>query len=107
MSKSQNDHTVTHEQWLEIELNSLVESHLIELINSLIEENSTLKSNSKHGRKQEVLDILIKYQPISILSISKKLDISTKNVSSLLSYLRSDNINICTNSNGLKFIYQD
>lgn len=98
MSKLQNDQELTIDDY------ELIESHLVDIINSLVEENSSLKLDSKDGRKSQVLDILTKQGPISIMSIASQLNISTKNVSSQLTYLRSDNHNICTNSNGLKFI---
>jgi Mn-dependent DtxR family transcriptional regulator len=87
-----------------IENHELIESHLVEVIDNLMNEIQSLKENSKDGRKSQVHKILIEQSPISIKSIAQQLNISTKNVSSLLTYLRSDNINICTDSNGLKFI---
>ena len=104
MSKSKNDHVLTDEQWKEIESYTIIESHLLELIEKQMNEIQSLKENSKDGRKSQVHNILIEQSPISIKSIAQQLNISTKNVSSLLTYLRSDNINICTDSNGLKFI---
>ena len=105
MSKSQN------ELKSRIEELELIESHLIEVINKywmtqvqLMNEVQSLKENSKDGRKSQVEKILREQSPISIKSIAQQLGISTKNVSSILTYLRSDNINICTDSNGLKFI---
>ena len=113
MSKSKNETEVIDEveEVVEVELTIdeyvLVESHLINIINSLTEENLLLKSTTKDGRKSQVLDILTEHGPISILSIASKLDISAKNVSSQLTYLRSDNHKICTDHNGLKFILKD
>jgi hypothetical protein len=104
MSKSENVKEVKIDVELTIDDYELIESHLVELINSLVEENSSLKLDSKDGRKSQVLDILTHQGPINILDIASQLNISTKNVSSQLTYLRSDNHNICTNSNGLKFI---
>jgi len=105
MSKSQN------KLKSRIEELELIESHLIEVINTywmnqvhLMNEVQSLKENSKDGRKSQVEKILREQSPISIKSIAQQLNISTKNVSSILTYLRSDNINICTDSNGLKFI---
>jgi len=65
-----------------------------------------LESSSKDGRKQQVLDLLRKYQSISILEISKILNISTKNVSSQLTYLRSDNYKIFTDHKGRKMLIE-
>ena len=104
MSKSKTDQEIIVELNSSVELNSVVESHLINIINKLNEENSSLKLNSKDGRKSQVLDILIKQGPISIINIAKQLNISTKNISSQLTYLRSDNVKICTDHRGFKFI---
>ena len=60
--------------------------------------------NGKDGRKSQVLDLLRSCESISILDISKKLNISTKNVSSQLTYLRTDGHQICTNPQGRKFL---
>ena len=60
--------------------------------------------SSSSGRKSQVEQILREQGPIHIKSIAQQLNISTKNVSSQLTYLRSDNLNICTNSKGQKFI---
>ena len=104
--------TKSKDESVEIKIDKeLIESHLIDMINSLVETKSrlldeiqSLKENSKDGRKSQVKMILEEQSPISIKSIAHQLNISTKNVSSILTYLRSDNINICTDSNGLKFI---
>ena len=65
----------------------------------------TIKLESKQsGRKSQVLDILKSHSPITIVAISERLGISTKNVSSQLTYLRQDGFNICTNVNGKKFL---
>ena len=56
------------------------------------------------GRKQEVLQLLKDNKVISINDIAKKLQISCKNVSSQLTYLRTDGFNICTDNKGRKFL---
>ena len=71
---------------------------IIELIDKL--ESS---KNRTSKRKQEVLDLL-KLSPISIYDMSIKLDITNKNVSSQLCYLKKDGHLICTNSSGKKFL---
>jgi biotin operon repressor len=63
-----------------------------------------LKIEKGEGRKEEVLNILRSEGKISILEISKKLNISAKNVSSQLCYLKKDGIKIGTSSDGRKFI---
>ena len=59
-------------------------------------------SKNKDGRKSQVLDLLKNHTSISILDISKELGISTKNVSSQLTYLRTDGYQIFTDPNGKK-----
>jgi len=66
-----------------------------------------LEATSKDGRKSQVLDLLREHATISILEISSKLGISTKNVSSQLTYLRSDGYQIFTDPNGRKCLFED
>jgi biotin operon repressor len=65
-----------------------------------------LESSSKDGRKSQVLSLLREYETISILEIASKLNISTKNVSSQLTYLRSDGYQIFTDPNGRKCLFE-
>lgn len=55
------------------------------------------------GRKDAVLDIL-KQGPASIQEMSDQIGISTKNVSSQLSYLRKDGYIVHTDHEGRKYI---
>ena len=59
------------------------------------------------GRKAQVLELLRKFKTISILDISNELSISTKNVSSQLTYLRSDGYAIFTDPNGRKMLVEE
>ena len=59
------------------------------------------------GRKSQVLELLRISGPISILTLSSKLNISTKNVSSQLTYLRSDGFQIFTDPNGKKVLFEE
>lgn len=85
----------------------------IEVLNNVIESRDftildlqeKLSSNTKSGRKSQVLDLLKSHETISILEIADKLNISTKNVSSQLTYLRSDGHQIFTDSKGRKMLY--
>ena len=61
-------------------------------------------SRNSSGRKSQVLELLKENSSISILDISKKLSISTKNVSSLLTYLRTDGYKIFTDNHGKKVL---
>ena len=60
--------------------------------------------NNNSGRKSQVLELLQTHESLSILDIAKKLDISTKNVSSQLTYLRTDGYKIFTDNFGKKVL---
>jgi biotin operon repressor len=55
------------------------------------------------GRKEEVL-ALLQTKPMSILEMSEALDISNKNISSQLCYLKKDGHRIATNADGQKHL---
>jgi biotin operon repressor len=81
----------------------LVESGMFDEL--WVEVNNEIDNiKNKKGRKSEVLEILKRGENVSIMEIGKELGISCKNVSSQLSYLRSDNYNICTDKDGKKFL---
>ena len=61
-------------------------------------------ARNSSGRKSQVLDLLKENTSISILDIAKKLSISTKNVSSQLTYLRTDGYKIFTDNYGKKVL---
>lgn len=82
------------------ELLNLEREELVEIILNLQEQLLTKKG----GRKDEVLKIIQEMGPIHIKDIAKQIGITNKNVSSQLTYLKSDNIDICTDSKGRKFI---
>jgi len=65
------------------------------------------KSSNQNGRKSQVLDLLRQHKTISILSIAEELNISTKNVSSQLTYLRTDGHQIFTDPNGKKMLVEE
>ena len=84
-------------------MEKMTKKELIEQLTTaiaLLNERKEQKSNKKYL----VLEILKRSSPISILDISNELEISTKNVSSLLCYLRKDGIVIHTNEKGEKYI---
>ena len=72
----------------------------------LILDLQTRLENSKDGtqRKAQVLEILRDHSTISIVEIAKKLDITAKNVSSQLNYLRSDGYKVFTDNHGKKVL---
>ena len=94
----QNVTELTTEMMEKLSKKELIE-HLTTAI-ALLNERREQKSNKKYL----VLEILKRGHPISILDISNELEISTKNVSSLLCYLRKDGIIIHTNEKGEKYI---
>ena len=62
--------------------------------------------NSKNGegRKSQILDLLRSQGSLSIMEMAEKLGISTKNVSSQLTYLRTDGYQIFTDPKGRKVL---
>jgi biotin operon repressor len=61
-------------------------------------------SKNSSGRKSQVLELLKTHESISVLDIAKKLNISTKNVSSQLTYLRTDGYKVFTDNHGKKVL---
>ena len=61
-------------------------------------------ARNSSGRKSQVLELLKTNGSISILDIAKKLYIKTKNVSSQLTYLRTDGYKIFTDNHGRKVL---
>jgi len=90
---------------LQVQIQDLTETKELQS-NQILELQEQLKSASKDGRKSQVLEILKEHGPINIMSIAQKLNISTKNVSSQLTYLRSDGYRIFTDDNGKKFLVE-
>ena len=99
-------------------INEMTKAELLEEIQRVNDINNTneavimdltqrLEATSKDGRKSQVLELLREHRTISILEISSKLGISTKNVSSQLTYLRSDGYQIFTDPNGRKCLFED
>ena len=78
----------------------------IENQEQIILDLQTKLENSKNNenRKSQVLELLRTNESLSILDISQKLNISTKNVSSQLTYLRTDGYQIFTNPVGRKVL---
>ena len=75
-----------------------------ELLTVIEELNTKLLSKTGEGRKEEVLAIL-KREPMTIYDISEELGISNKNVSSQLCYLKKDGIQIASDPEGRKFLW--
>ena len=87
------------------DLGKMNKNQIIDLLMEAIDKLNERK-DQKSNKKYLVLDILKRGTPISILDISNELDISTKNVSSLLSYLRKDGTTIHTDDKGRKYIVE-
>ena len=88
-------------------MKKLTKEELIEKIENqeqLIMELQIRLETSKNGRKFQVLEILKEGNPISIVKIAEKLGITAKNVSSQLTYLRSDGYEIFTDNHGKKVL---
>lgn len=92
-------------------------SEVLEVVKNYVEENGNegikeLKDGLKEilvidrgeGRKKEVRDILEEGGRYSIREIGERLNISDKNVSSILTYLRKSGLKICTDYEGKKYI---
>ena len=87
--------------------------------NELIEENYNLKqiildlqmrlesSKSNDSRKSQVLELLRSNSSISILEMAESLNVSTKNISSQLTYLRTDGYQIFTDPRGRKVLVEE
>ena len=85
-------------------MNSMNKAQLIEYLSAAIEIMNTQPERGP-GRKDDVLKALLE-GPISILELAEKLNISTKNVSSQLSYLRKDGYCIHTDEKQRKYLTQ-
>lgn len=95
---------------------NMTEAELLEVLNNKDALLDTLREQVENleaqvealqngtGRKAQVLEILKEHSPITIVAIAERLGISTKNVSSQLTYLRQEGQNICTDVNGKKFL---
>jgi len=74
----------------------------------IIDLQIKLERKSKSGnRKAEVLAVLRSNGPITIQDLSKEISISTKNISSQLTYLRTDGYQIFTDNHGRKFLNEN
>lgn len=86
------------------ELSKMTKEELVALVETLQSQIEALKNGK--GRKAEVLELLRTNDAITIVAMSERLGISTKNVSSQLTYLRQEGFNICTDVNGKKFLIE-
>ena len=100
--------TMTTQNITELTQEQMEKMNKKELIKTLSQAISMLneRKEQRSNKKFVVLEILKRGHPVSILDISNELNISTKNVSSLLCYLRKDGINIHTNEKGEKYIVE-
>jgi len=84
------------------EMTKMIEDQA-QIILDLQVKNESLKMNGSN-RKKQVLELLRNHNSISILDMSKKLGITAKNVSSQLTYLRSDGYKVFTDNFGKKVL---
>ena len=82
-------------------------ARVAELETQLEEANQKNTSLKSPGRKEQVLALLQEKGHVSIPDIAKSLQITDRNVSSQLSYLRKDGWRIATDSRGHKFLETD
>ena len=87
------------------DLGKMTKNQLADLLLEAIDKLNE-RREQKSNKKYIVLEVLKRGEPISILDISNELNISTKNVSSLLCYLRKDGITIHTDDKGRKYIVE-
>jgi biotin operon repressor len=87
-----------------MDYSKLSKDELIAKIEALESQIENMKNGK--GRKAEVLELLRTNEAITIVAMSERLGISTKNVSSQLTYLRQEGYNICTDVNGKKFLVE-
>ena len=73
-----------------------------ELVEIILEMN--MPREQKSHKKFDALAILKRGKPVSIMQIAEEMNISTKNVSSLLTYLRKDGHEIMTDHLGRKVL---
>ena len=76
-----------------------------EQLNQILQQNPHLSLNNNFNHKKYItLQHLISHQPISIPQIADLQNTTTKNISTLLNYLKKLNYVIQTNENNQKFI---
>ena len=94
---------MTKEEW-NMERDEMME--MIDYQSQIILDLQVRLESSKNGqnRKSQVLEILRTHSSISIVDIAKKLGISAKNVSSQLTYLRTDGYKVFTDNHGKKVL---
>jgi biotin operon repressor len=92
-----------------MEKNKMTKEELLEMVanqEAIILDLQLRLENNSNGRKSQVLELLRSSGSISILQIAKELNISTKNVSSQLTYLRTDGYQIFTDPKGRKVLVE-
>ena len=76
----------------------------------LLEQNKKLQAqleevkSASGGRKKQVLDYMRQNGHVKVSDMAAFLKITDRNVSSQMTYLRKDGVNIATDSRGYKFI---
>lgn len=76
----------------------------LEMMLVCLEDRLNTSKKIKTGRKEEVLMVLKEKGHISVAGLAVAIGINERNISSQLTYLRHDGVNIGTDSKGRKFI---
>ena len=84
-------------------MKNMTKEELIAKIETLEKHIETLEAKAG-GRKLQVLKYLQEHGHVAVRDIAKHIGISERNVSSQMTYLRSDGYAIATDSRGLKFL---
>ena len=90
-------------QMTDSQLNKLTKAELIEQLRHTAAEAAKRRRQKSH-KKFDALKILQDQGPIAIPDIAEQMEINTKNVSSLLTYLRKDGHQIHTDQEGRKYL---
>ena len=91
-------------QMSDASLMKLTKAELIEQLRHTADEAAKRPRLQKSHKKFGALKILQESGPASIQEIADQMDISTKNVSSLLTYLRKDGYIVHTDHEGRKYL---
>jgi biotin operon repressor len=96
-----------------MELKEMKKDELMELVEDMecvlnwIENKIGKSKGFKKSRKDEIREIMEEGKRVFVGDIAKRLGITSRNVSSYLTYLRRDGMEIITDSKGRKFIMND
>lgn len=90
------------EKWSNQEIMELIKEY--ECLLNWLEIKFSKGKGYKKSRKDEIKEIMDRGKRVFVGDIAKELNITSRNVSSYLTYLRRDGMEIITDSKGRKFI---